>query len=238
MIPSRGRVAASWILVVGGLPIEKTCNLALCVPCGMNAGFADNRRSHTPERAAALPICSVFAAGATGLEPATSRVRGPQFGCNRRTWAAGSPSVAGRCPAVRPGRQRSMAIGRHCRVLGQRGVRRKSLRKSPLLPWCTGDRNFPAHGHFFPHREIEPQIRNLRARLPPVSATCRTFPSLSVRSAPSGVTIVAQTGYQIVLFAGLLWPREESNLRTQIRSLPLYPLSYGAGSAHGSASSR
>ncbi len=27
-----------------------------------------------------------------------------------------------------------------------------------------------------------------------------------------------------------LWPREESNLRTQIRSLPLYPLSYGAGS--------
>ena len=25
-----------------------------------------------------------------------------------------------------------------------------------------------------------------------------------------------------------LWPREESNLRTQIRSLPLYPLSYGA----------
>ena len=25
------------------------------------------------------------------------------------------------------------------------------------------------------------------------------------------------------------WPREESNLRTQIRSLPLYPLSYGAG---------
>ena len=25
-----------------------------------------------------------------------------------------------------------------------------------------------------------------------------------------------------------VWPREESNLRTQIRSLPLYPLSYGA----------
>ena len=25
------------------------------------------------------------------------------------------------------------------------------------------------------------------------------------------------------------WPREESNLRTQIRSLLLYPLSYGAG---------
>jgi hypothetical protein len=25
------------------------------------------------------------------------------------------------------------------------------------------------------------------------------------------------------------WPREESNLRSQIRSLPLYPLSYGAG---------
>lgn len=24
------------------------------------------------------------------------------------------------------------------------------------------------------------------------------------------------------------WPREESNLRTQVRSLPLYPLSYGA----------
>ena len=24
------------------------------------------------------------------------------------------------------------------------------------------------------------------------------------------------------------WPREESNLRPQIRSLPLYPLSYGA----------
>src|SRR5215471_14325816 len=27
---------------------------------------------------------------------------------------------------------------------------------------------------------------------------------------------------------GAIWPREESNLRTQIRSLPLYPLSYGA----------
>jgi hypothetical protein len=26
----------------------------------------------------------------------------------------------------------------------------------------------------------------------------------------------------------LEWPREESNLRPQIRSLPLYPLSYGA----------
>src|SRR5262249_414072 len=26
----------------------------------------------------------------------------------------------------------------------------------------------------------------------------------------------------------LFWPREESNLRTQIRSLPLYPLRYGA----------
>jgi hypothetical protein len=26
----------------------------------------------------------------------------------------------------------------------------------------------------------------------------------------------------------LQWPREESNLRTQIRSLPLSPLSYGA----------
>ena len=25
-----------------------------------------------------------------------------------------------------------------------------------------------------------------------------------------------------------VWPREESNLRTQVRSLPLYPLSYGA----------
>ena len=24
------------------------------------------------------------------------------------------------------------------------------------------------------------------------------------------------------------WPREESNLRAQVRSLPLYPLSYGA----------
>ena len=24
------------------------------------------------------------------------------------------------------------------------------------------------------------------------------------------------------------WPREESNLRTQLRRLPLYPLSYGA----------
>jgi ketosteroid isomerase-like protein len=37
-----------------------------------------------------------------------------------------------------------------------------------------------------------------------------------------------------VIHAGLAdlgrleWPREESNLRTQIRSLPLYPLSYGA----------
>ncbi len=31
------------------------------------------------------------------------------------------------------------------------------------------------------------------------------------------------------------WPREESNLRPQIRSLPLYPLSYGAGQVHGSA---
>ena len=27
---------------------------------------------------------------------------------------------------------------------------------------------------------------------------------------------------------GQEWPREESNLRAQIRSLPLYPLSYGA----------
>src|SRR5262249_24352404 len=27
------------------------------------------------------------------------------------------------------------------------------------------------------------------------------------------------------------WPREESNLRTQLRRLPLYPLSYGAGRA-------
>ena len=27
------------------------------------------------------------------------------------------------------------------------------------------------------------------------------------------------------------WPREESNLRTQVRSLPLYPLSYGAVAA-------
>src|SRR5262249_22242827 len=27
------------------------------------------------------------------------------------------------------------------------------------------------------------------------------------------------------------WPREESNLRSQVRSLPLYPLSYGAGDA-------
>ncbi len=32
------------------------------------------------------------------------------------------------------------------------------------------------------------------------------------------------------------WPREESNLRTQIRSLPLYPLSYGAGVEDGSRS--
>jgi hypothetical protein len=30
---------------------------------------------------------------------------------------------------------------------------------------------------------------------------------------------------------GLKWPREESNLRPQIRSLPLYPLSYGAWAA-------
>jgi hypothetical protein len=97
VIPSRGRVAASWILVVGGLPIEKTCNLALCVPCGMNAGFADNRRSHTPERAATLPICSVFAAGASGLEPATSSVKGRLFGCNRHTSATGVPPWPGRC---------------------------------------------------------------------------------------------------------------------------------------------
>ena len=27
---------------------------------------------------------------------------------------------------------------------------------------------------------------------------------------------------------GASWPREESNLRTQLRRLPLYPLSYGA----------
>jgi hypothetical protein len=31
------------------------------------------------------------------------------------------------------------------------------------------------------------------------------------------------------------WPRVESNHRTQIRSLPLYPLSYGAAHVHGSA---
>jgi hypothetical protein len=31
------------------------------------------------------------------------------------------------------------------------------------------------------------------------------------------------------------WPREESNLRPQIRSLPLYPLSYGALFVHRSA---
>ena len=31
------------------------------------------------------------------------------------------------------------------------------------------------------------------------------------------------------------WPREESNLRSQVRSLPLYPLSYGAGYLEGSA---
>ena len=31
------------------------------------------------------------------------------------------------------------------------------------------------------------------------------------------------------------WPREESNLRTQIRSLPLYPLSYGAASVRVAA---
>ena len=29
--------------------------------------------------------------------------------------------------------------------------------------------------------------------------------------------------------AVILWPRVESNHRAQIRSLPLYPLSYGAG---------
>ena len=33
------------------------------------------------------------------------------------------------------------------------------------------------------------------------------------------------------------WPREESNLRAQVRSLPLYPLSYGAVAAtEGNAS--
>src|SRR5262249_1266074 len=36
--------------------------------------------------------------------------------------------------------------------------------------------------------------------------------------------------------ANLIWPREESNLRTQIRSLPLYPLSYGAAVEDGSRS--
>jgi hypothetical protein len=35
---------------------------------------------------------------------------------------------------------------------------------------------------------------------------------------------------RVVKLAQTEWPREESNLRTQIRSLPLYPLSYGAGS--------
>ena len=35
------------------------------------------------------------------------------------------------------------------------------------------------------------------------------------------------------------WPREESNLRPQIRSLPLYPLSYGAsGSQYARAALR
>src|SRR6266576_6311664 len=29
------------------------------------------------------------------------------------------------------------------------------------------------------------------------------------------------------------WPREESNLRTQLRRLPLYPLSYGAERTEG-----
>jgi hypothetical protein len=28
---------------------------------------------------------------------------------------------------------------------------------------------------------------------------------------------------------GSVWPRVESNHRTQLRRLPLYPLSYGAG---------
>ena len=31
------------------------------------------------------------------------------------------------------------------------------------------------------------------------------------------------------------WPREESNLRPQIRSLPLYPLSYGASGQYARA---
>src|SRR5215468_8351183 len=34
-------------------------------------------------------------------------------------------------------------------------------------------------------------------------------------------------------YATASWPREESNLRTQLRRLPLYPLSYGAERREG-----
>jgi hypothetical protein len=50
--------------------------------------------------------------------------------------------------------------------------------------------------------------------------------------APKGIELPdrPRPPVRIYPFAGDLreWPREESNLRTQIRSLPLYPLSYGA----------
>ena len=58
---------------------------------------------------------------------------------------------------------------------------------------------------------------------------CKPTPA-EVRTPVSGSFVrIFRLFMRVCAIAKTEWPREESNLRAQIRSLPLYPLSYGAG---------
>ena len=61
---------------------------------------------------------------------------------------------------------------------------------------------------------------------------CRAESRCSAPATPPCGPCVAPTGHatprRLARYVDGRWPREESNLRPQIRSLPLYPLSYGA----------
>ena len=75
--------------------------------------------------------------------------------------------------------------------------------------------------------------RSPRADSPRARSSCSSTASSSPRTTRSGTGAGPPPWGPAPSSVARRWPREESNLRTQLRRLPLYPLSYGAQAGKG-----
>ena len=191
-----------------------------------------------------LADCALIRGDTQEAETATARA------CERRCRSATSSRRASRCRASRwrppgrgdadercgwPARSRrcGVARGRSTSVSGMRSSSATSawpVRSSERMPtpvWAKAAHSTSRKPSSSPSADDTSVSWRVAGRSHASGTVLRHRPLAGGRSAARAV------GQSPTAATEARWPREESNLRTRIRSPSLYPLSYGARSARG-----